>query len=451
MDASKQLGEDRILSLLVKFSLPAIVAMLVNAIYSVVDRMFIGQIVGSDAFAGAFLSYPLVLMAVALGSLAGFGGASLTSIRLGQNRTEEARIILGNSFFLLVFLSTIFTAGMLIYSKPILQVFGGEGKALEHAITYLKYLSIGFPFQIISIGLNNFIRAQGDPKVAMKTMLAGAISNIILDALFMYVFGMGIAGAAIATVIAQLITLVMIMHYFLSTKTLVRLKICYMAPQICLIRQILALGFAQFVTQMLNSSITLIYNKLLGMHGGAIAISSYGIISSILTIIVLPIFGLNQGVQPIIGYNYGAKKYDRVKSAFFSAATAATVVTILGFIVIQLFTEPLVRLFTSDKELIKEASYGARIYFMVFMIVGFQIVSSNYFQAKGYPLRAFTMSILRQGVILIPGLFILSGKYGLTGIWYAAPLSDTTSFFVTTILLFKDFKKMNEEKMALEN
>lgn len=224
-----------------------------------------------------------------------------------------------------------------------------------------------------------------------------------------------------------------------------------MFPQICLIRQILALGFAQFMIQLLNSSITLVYNRLLGMHGGSIAISSYGVISSILTIIVLPIFGLNQGLQPIIGYNYGAKKYDRVKSAFFMAAGAASVVTLIGFIVTQLFTESLVRLFTTNAELIKEASYGTRIYFMFFIIVGFQIVSSNYFQAKGYPLKAFVMSILRQGVILIPGLFILSSKFGLSGIWYAAPLSDLTSFFVTTAFLVNDFKKMNQEKLAMED
>lgn len=451
MDTSRQLGEDKISRLLLKFSLPAIVAMLVNAIYSVVDRMFIGQIVGSEAFAGAFLSYPLVLIAVAFGGLAGFGGASLTSIRLGQKKNEEAKIILGNSFFLLMLISIVFTVLVLIFTKPILRAFGGEGEALVQAEIYLKYLAIGFPFQINGIGLNNFIRAQGEPNVAMRTMLVGAVTNIALDAIFMYVLGMGIAGAAIATVIAQLISLALIIKFLVSKKSMIKLSLNHMFPQICLIRQILALGFAQFMIQLLNSSITLVYNRLLGMHGGSIAISSYGVISSILTIIVLPIFGLNQGLQPIIGYNYGAKKYDRVKSAFFMAAGAASVVTLIGFIVTQLFTESLVRLFTTNAELIKEASYGTRIYFMFFIIVGFQIVSSNYFQAKGYPLKAFVMSILRQGVILIPGLFILSSKFGLSGIWYAAPLSDLTSFFVTTAFLVNDFKKMNQEKLAMED
>lgn len=453
MNTSQQLGEEKISSLLFKFSLPAIVAMLVNAIYNVVDRMFIGRLVGPEAFAGAFVAFPIILIVVAFGNLAGFGGASLTSIRLGQKKEEEAKMIFGNSFLLSVILAVLFTGAIFIFMEPILRFFGSTDEIMDYSKQYMGFVALGFPFQIIAISLNSFMRALGKPKLAMSTMLIGAIANIIMDALFMYVLDMGIIGAAIATSIAQVLSFTFVIQYFLSKRAPIRLERAYMVPQFFQIRKILALGMTQFSIQLLNSLITLIYNRILAEHGGAIAISTYGIISSVLSVIVLPVFGLNQGSQPIVGYNYGAENYDRVKATLKLAIKYATIFTTLGFIVTQFFTTYLVQLFTKDPELINAASHGVRKFFMMFIIVGFQIVSSNYFQAKGLPLRSFILSISRQGLILVPALFILSRAYGLDGIWYAAPLADAASAVFTGAVLFYDMKKMNQmeaEKLKRE-
>ncbi|MDO5707811.1 MAG: MATE family efflux transporter [Andreesenia angusta] len=448
MSTSNQLGEEKISKLLLSFSIPAIVAMVVNAIYNIVDRVFIGRVVGSDAFAGAFVVFPIILILMAIGSLSGFGGAALTSIRLGQKREEEAKFILGNAFIILVISGIVFTAVLLIFPEPILKFFGAKDKVLPHSKEYLRYLAFGFPFQMLGFGLNNFVRAIGKPKLAMTSMLSGAIVNIILDALFIYFMGLGIKGAAIATAIAQIIAFLIVFIFFISEKnTEMRLEIAYMTPQFCIIKKILALGMTQFSIQLLNSIITLIYNRVLSETGGAIAISTYGIINSILTIIILPVFGINQGSQPIVGYNYGAKNYKRVKDTLKLAIGVATIFTSIGFILTQFFTKSIVGLFTKNPELLKTADHGVKLFFLSFIIVGFQIVSSNYFQAKGLPMKSFIMSISRQGLILVPALLILSRKYGLNGIWYAAPLSDVLAAILTGIFLFFDLKDMNRKML----
>lgn len=446
MNASDQMGQEKIAKLLLKFSIPAIVAMIVNAVYSIVDRIFIGRVVGPDAFAGAFVVFPIILILMAFSSLSGFGGAALTSIKLGQKKEEEAKLILGNAFLLLIITAIIFTSISVIFSEPILRFFGANDKIMPYAKEYLKFLAIGFPFQMLGFGLNNFMRSVGKPKLAMTSMLVGAITNIILDILFIYALKLGIKGAAIATVIAQVVAFIFVFKFFIFDRsTNVRIEIAYMAPQLSIIKKILALGATQFSIQIINSIITLVYNRVLSEAGGEIAISTFGIINSIVTIIILPVFGINQGSQPIVGYNFGAKKYNRVKDTLKLAIGVATIFTSIGFILTQFFTKSLVKLFTSNKVLIEASDEAVKIFFISFIIVGFQIVSSNYFQAKGQPMKSFIMSISRQGLILFPAIFILANKFGLKGIWYAAPLSDIIAAVITGLFLFSDIKNMNKK------
>lgn len=442
MDSSKQLGEERILHLIVKFSIPAIVGMLVNAIYNVVDRIFIGNFVGPDAFAGTIIAYPYMMIVIAFGMLIGIGATSLLSIRLGEGKREEAERILGNGFSMLVITAVLLSAVTFIFLEPILKAFGASDVTLPYASEYLRIILFGFGFQLIGFGMNNFIRAEGRPRIAMKTMLIGAVLNIILDAVFMIGFDMGIKGAALATVIAQFVSMVWVLRYFFCEISLLKLKRENTRLQADLVKGILSLGSAQFSIQIANSFITLIFNRSFGHYGGDIAISAFGVVNSLSVMILMPIFGINQGAQPIIGYNFGAKKYDRVKKALKLAIIGATMISVVGFILAQTVPEFLASFFSDSDQLTASAAHGISTFFLVFPLVGFQIVSSNYFQATGKPKKAFFLSMSRQVIILVPAILILPIFFGVDGIWYAMPVSDFIASFLTGILLFRDMRAM---------
>lgn len=443
MDRSQQLGEDRISSLLWKFSIPAIFGMLVNALYNVVDRIFIGQGVGSEALAGLTVSFPLMIVLMAFGMLVGIGGTSLISIRLGQQKRDDAERILGNAVVLLVIISLILAILGLIFLNPLLKLFGASEVTLPYAQEYLRIILIGAVFQSVGFGLNNMIRADGSPKIAMFTMLIGALTNTILDPIFIFIFKMGVAGAAWATIISQAVSAIWVLSYFMGRRSMLKIHRHNLRLQLPIVKNIMAIGMAPFSMQLVASVLNIILNNSLARYGGDLAISTMGIINSISMLILMPIFGINQGAQPIIGYNYGAKQYDRVKLTLRYAITAATAIVATGFVVAKLFPTELIQIFNRDPELVRMGTRAIGIFLTMLPIIGFQIVSANYFQAVGKPKSAMFLSLSRQLVFLIPALLILPRFFKLDGVFMAGPVADFLSSLVTGIWIWAEMRHLD--------
>lgn len=446
MDHSKQLGEEKVLKLLFKFSIPAIVGMVVNALYNVVDRIFIGNGVGSLGIAGITIGFPIMIFIMACGMLIGIGANSLISIRLGQNKKDEAEKILANAMVLLIGISVVVTVAGLIFMDPLLRAFGASPDVLPYAKSYMRIILIGTVFQSVGFGMNNFIRSEGQPKIAMFTMLIGAIINTVLDPLFIFVFGWGMAGAAWATILSQLVSALWVLRYFLGGSSTLKIHMKNLQLDLSAVGKIVALGSAPFAMQIAASFLNVIMNKTLFRYGGDIAISGMGVAGSILTLFLMPIFGINQGVQPIIGYNYGAKQYDRVKQALKLGILSATIIVTIGFVVTQLFPRELVALFNSgDAELIEFGARTIRIFMLCLPIIGFQIVSASYFQAVGKPKHAAFLSLSRQVLVLIPALLILPNFFGLEGALMAGPTADLISSVVTGLFIAREMKYLDRE------
>lgn len=445
IDNSKALGTESVGKLLFKFSLPAIVGMLVNALYNIVDGIFVGRYVGSLGLAGVSISYPIMIVTLAFTMLIGFGATSLISIRLGEGRKDDAEKILGNATTLLVILPIILFVIVQLFLDNILVAFGASANVLPYARTYMSVVSFGFLFQFIGFGMNNFIRAEGNPKIAMLTMLIGAILNTAFDALFIIVLDMGIKGGALATVLAQGVSSIWVLSYFLSGKSLLKVKKENLKLKIDTVRYIVVLGLAQFSIQIANSLVAIVANNTLVKYGGDIGISAYRIINNTAMVFLMPIFGVNQGMQPIIGFNFGAKKYDRVKKTLFLAIGASTAIAIMGFVMTRVFALNIAMLFNQDdKELIDMTANGMKIFFTALPIIGYQIVSSNYFQAIGKPKQSIILGLLRQVIVLIPATLILPTIFGLNGVWIASPISDILSSVLTSFFLIKSVKELNK-------
>ncbi len=440
---SKRLGEESIIRLLCKFSGPAIVGMLVNAIYNVVDRIFVGQAVGEKALAALSFSFPFMTAIMAAAMLVGLGGTSLVAISLGEGNKERAEKIINNVCFFAIVLEIFVSVLGYIYLKPLLRMFGTpEGEIMDYAVEYMNIVLAGSIFQGIGFSLNAIMRSEGNPKMSMITMLLGAITNIIFDWVFTMVIRIGVAGAAIATVMGQFVTMITVLWYFTKSSS-IRLNLKGFKPDISLVSKTMFLGLSPALVQFAMASVNIIYNNLLmkygdiefGVGNGDIAVSAFAVYNSAMTIAVMPIFGINQGVQPIVGYNYGAKKYSRVRKAMFWGATAATIFVTLCFILIHRFPEAIVRAFNDTPELIRLGTQALRTNTLMFPIVGIQIIFSNYFQYINKPKSATLLSLSRQCLFLIPALFILSGSFGLDGIFYAQPLSDFLSASLAVIMV----------------
>jgi len=332
------LGEEKISKLLIKFSIPAIVGMLVSALYNIVDRIYIGNApeLGANGLAGITIGFPLMLIMLAVGVLFGVGGATLFSIRLGQKREEDAEKVLGNAFVLLVGSGIIYTIVGQIFLVPLLQLFGASPTVLPFSIEYMRVIFFGSTFQIVSMGLNHFIRADGSPKIAMMTMFIGAGINIVLDPIFIFGFNMGMMGAALATIIAQGVSALWVVLHFLSKHSKAKLQVKNLILDSAVVKKVVSLGLPGFLLQLASSLLNTLLNRNLYIYGGDIAVSGMGVINSVQTLMLMPIIGLNQGVQPIISFNFGAKKFDRVKEAIKLAITVATSIVVVGFIITRL-------------------------------------------------------------------------------------------------------------------
>lgn len=444
MEHANPLGEEKISKLIMKFSIPAIVGMMVNALYNIVDRIYIGNTpgLGQNGLAGITISFPLMLIPLAIGVLFGIGGATLFSIRLGEKRKDEAENILGNAFLMLLIAGSLYMIAGQIFLKPVLEYFGASKVILPLAVEYMRFIFWGVPFQIVSMGLNNFMRADGSPKLAMITMFMGAGSNIVLDPLFIFVFRMGMAGAAVATSISQIISFVWVLCYFLGNRSKNKLRKAYLKPNFRIITKITTLGLPNFFIQLIGSLLTSILNKGLSLYGGDIAVSSMGIINSLQTLMFMPIIGLNQGIQPIISFNFGAKKLDRVRKAALNGIAAASAISVTGFLIIRLFPVVLISMFNRDARLVEYTRYALLTWTIGMPVIGFQVIGANFFQAIGKPSSALFLTMTRQAILLIPSLLIFPLFWGIKGLLHAAPFSDFLSAVLTGVWFYFGIKNL---------
>ncbi len=444
MEYINPLGTEKISKLLFKFSIPAIAGMMINALYNVVDRIYIGNSpdMGTDGIAGITVGFPIMIIFLALGVLFGVGGATNFSINLGRKNYSEAENYLGNTFSLLILGGVLFAIIVRTNLETILLFFGASETILPYSMEYMKIITLGAPFHIVSIGMNHIIRADGNPKLAMYTMFLGAGTNIILDPIFIYGFKMGMTGAALATIISQFFSFLWVTSYFIGKHSRNKLKIEYLKLKLNLTGKITSLGLPGFSLQLATSALNAILNKNLVLYGGDIAISGMGVINSIQTLLIMPIIGLNQGVQPIISFNYGAKNTERVKDAAKLAIKAATLIVTFGFIITRLFPVQLISLFNRDTELINFGKSAIFAWFLCFPVVGFQIVGSNFFQAIGRPKSAMLLTLTRQLILLTPAIIIFPRIWGVQGILYAAPFADFLSFLLTATFFYLGIRKL---------
>ena len=454
MEKKHQLmGTEKITKLLVQFSLPAIIGMLVNALYNIVDRIYIGNIenVGHIAIAGVGITFPVVIFVFGFSILIGLGAATNASLNLGKKKKEEAEKFLGVAVSFGFIVSLILMVLVLWKLEWLVNILGGSDKTGIYAAQYLKILAYGFPAAVVGYIANASIRSDGNPKMAMATLLIGAITNIALDPIFIFYLKMGVKGAAWATIISQYVSGIWAIYYFTSKFSGMKLYLKNLKLDFGKIKSISSLGSAPFAIQIGASVVNYTYNSTLKIYGGDTAIGAMAIVQAVITFISMPIFGINQGLQPILGYNYGAKLYSRVKEALFKAIFAATVLCVIDFLAIQFLSKYFINIFTHEKELVRIASIGLRIQTFMLPIVGFQIIASIYFQAIGKPKMSFFMSLTRQIIVLIPCILIMSKLFGVEGVWFAGPTADFIATVVTFIFIKMELKHLKELEIKVQH
>lgn len=432
------LGTASIRKLLWEYSLPAIVAMLASSLYNIVDSIFIGHGVGALAISGLAITFPLMNLSAAFGSLIGAGGATLLSIKMGQHDVESAERVLGNIVSLNLLLGTLFMLFGLLFLEPILLFFGASSETLPYAYDYMFVLLIGNLVTHLYLGLNSAMRSTGAPRKAMLTTLMTVFINCVLDPLFIFVFDWGIRGAALATVVAQLAALIYTLVHFLNPRQELHFKRDIFTLRRRVAVSIFSIGMAPFVLNACSCLVVVVINQSLLKYGGDLAVGAYGIVNRIMMLFGMLVLGFNQGMQPIAGYNYGALKMDRVKSVLKQTILYASLVMTTGFLIVELFPELVARMFTTDAELLSISEKGLRIVFAMAPVVGFQMVVSNFFQSIGHASKAVFLSSTRQLLFLVPLLVILPHFFGVIGVWLSLPISDVLSSVLAAVVLFRD-------------
>lgn len=440
------LGTEPIGKLLAQYAIPAIIAMTASSLYNMVDSIFIGHGVGALAISGLALTFPLMNLAAAFGSLVGVGASTLVAVKLGQKDYQGANDVLGNVLVLNVVLGILFTAVFLVFLDPVLYFFGASEHTIPYARDYMRIILYGNVITHLYLGLNSVLRSCGFPRMAMYATLLSVVINCALNPLFIFGFGWGIEGSAWATVISQVISLVWQLIHFSNPKQLLHFQkdIYKLRPDI--VKGVLAIGLSPFLMNLCACLIVILINRGLKEHGGDMAIGAYGIVNRISFLFVMIIMGFNQGMQPIAGYNYGARLFPRVKEVTGLTMRWATGVATTGFLLCELVPAWIIRMFTTDAELIDISVYGLRIVFAVFPIVGFQMVASNFFLSIGMSKQAIFLSLTRQLIFLIPCLIVLPMWLGALGVWISMPISDLVAAIVTAVLLVRQFKKFSNEK-----
>jgi putative MATE family efflux protein len=447
MDRSSQLGQDSIPRLLLRFSLPAIVGMTAQALYNLIDRVFVGQALGPPGIAGTTVAFPFMLIVLAFAMLIGFGATALISIRLGEQRKPEAEQVLASAVVLLLAGAALITAAGLLWLDDILVLFGASQSVLPYARDYLRIICLGTVFQMLSFGLNAAIRGEGNPRIAMLTMLISVVLNAILAPLFIFKLHWGMKGAALATVVAQAVSATWVLAYFLGGRSVLKLHVRRLRLDGRLCRDIALIGSPPFAMQIAASVMQSILNHQLRRHGGDLAISVMGILYVMFMMVAMPIFGINQGAQPIMGYNYGARRFDRVKRTLVTAIAAATALALVGFALAMLFPAQVIWLFNrEDQALLALGTHAMRISMSMLPLIGFQVVSASYFQAVGKPKEALLLMLSRQVLLLIPAVLILPRFFGLNGVWLALPTADLGSSAFTGVCLFAELRRLQQSR-----
>lgn len=442
------LGYQPVGKLLLKFALPSVMSMLVNAIYNIVDQIFIGQGVGYQGNAATTIAFPVVTIILAVGTLLGVGGSAYASIKLGEKKDQEAEKTLGNVFVLLIISGIAISILGLVFLDPLLVLFGVTDNTLEYSRQYTSILLIGAPFNLLGVGLSNLARADGSPVVSMLSILAGALLNVVLDPIYIFVFGWGVTGAAIATITSQLISAVILIFYF-TKKSRMRLRrsTFKLDGNICM--QTIALGISSCIIQVANTVMQIVMNNSLVYYGnqtevtGDVALSAMGIVLKVNMILVSICIGIGAGSQPILGFNRGANQPRRVRQTYLRAVSAATIVAAVGWLICLLFPAQILSIFGSDSESFTAFAVKAmQIAMCGIFVVGIQIVSTNYFQGTGQPLKATVLSSMRQIILLIPLILILPLFFGLDGILYAFPAADIGSAVVAVIFVAFEMRRL---------
>lgn len=453
---NEMLGTENVKSLLFKLSMPAMIGMIVQALYNFVDTIFVGRGAGYLAIGGIAIAFPVQMVIMAFGQMFGIGGASIVSRALGAKDYDKAEKTVGNVLTSSIIAAVIMTILGLVFLEPILKLFGATENLLPYSKEYLSVILLGSISFIVGMAGNNLIRAEGNAVVSMVTMLISAGLNIILDPIFIFVFDMGIKGAAIATVISQTVSTIYILFHFLGGKSAVKLHLNNLILNAKIMKEIITVGISAFVRQVASSIMTIVLNNAIKMCGGGnvdIAISAYGIINRLMMFVLMPMFGIVQGMLPIVGFNYGAGKFKRVKKTLKYSITTVTIMSIVGFLILMIFPKQLIGIFDSSKnpELLNIGVTATRMVVLAMPVIGFQVIASSLFQALGMAMKSFVLSSSRQILILIPLILILSKAFGLIGIWAAFPVADILSAILTAIFFTRQIKRFNkEEEMKIE-
>lgn len=438
--AAVRLESEPVGRLLLSYSIPAIIGMVAASLYNIIDRIFIGQGVGPLAISGLTLTFPLMTLVTAIGTLIGVGASSRMSIVLGMKDLKWARNILGNAFVLTFMLSALLITLSMIFMDDILRVFGGSDHTIPFAKAYLYIVIPGSVLSNISYSFSGMMRASGYPQKSMYTILIGVGLNALLDPVFIFWLDMGIRGAATATVLSMFISSLFVMSHFFNPKHPVHFCRDCWKPSKKIVRNIVSIGMAPFLMNLAASAVHILMNHRLVANGGDLAIGAYGVINSYAILIVMCVMGLCQGMQPIVGYNYGAGKIKRMKDVLLLTIKVGFMIMTFGFLCCELFPGTLVRAFTTDPELSEMAARGLRLAFLMLPIVGFQIIVSNFFQSISKAPKAIFMSLSRQVIFLIPSLYFFSQWWGLTGVWLAMPFSDLVASIVAFFFLMGEKK-----------
>lgn len=444
-NSTKELGTAPIGSLLLKYAIPAVIAMTASSLYNIVDRIFIGHIpnVGTLSLGGLAVTFPVMNLAAAFGAMVGVGGSTLMSIKLGQRDYQGAERVLGNVVSLNVIMGIMVTVVALIFIHPLLTFFGASENTYPYAYEYMFIILLGNVVPHIYLGLNAALRSTGHPQAAMAATVSTVIVNSILDPIFIFVLDTGIRGAAIATVLSQIFALAFVWHKLSDKSDLIHLHRGIYRLQANIVRTILSIGLSPFCMQLCACLVVILINKGLATHGGDIAIAAYGIVNSITFLFVMVVMGICQGMQPIAGFNYGAQLYDRVTQVLRQAVFLATVVMCCSFVICEFLPQYPVMLFTSDPELTRHTIAGMRIIVCMSPVVGFQIVTGNFFQSIGMPKRSIFLSVSRQLVFLVPFLIIFpelptanGTAWGTDGVWAAIAAADGIASITSAIMLW---------------
>lgn len=439
-------------SLLKKLSIPATIGMLVNALYNLVDTIFIGQGVGADAIGGLAIAFPIQMVIMSIAFMVGIGAASAISRSLGEKEEEKANSLAGNAYLLSIILSGIFVLIGLFQTDALLYLFGATDTLLGYARDYIQIIFIGsIPFAFVMTS-NNIIRSEGNAKESMIIMVIGTGLNIILDPIFIFIFHMGIRGAALATIISQFVSFLYVLHYLRSGKSHLKVKFHHLMPHVKMQIEILKIGLPAFVRQIGGSFLAIFLNNALGTYGGDVAISAFGIVNRLIMFIFMPMFGVVQGLQPIAGYNYGARRYKQIRQVVIISVKTLGIYATVGWFILFITGPKVGIIFTQDRVVIEAVATQLKYVTLMLPIIGIQIISSTVFQAFGKAGPALLLSLLRQIILLIPMLVIFPGwlGLGLIGVYIAFPISDLLSTVVGGLLLLKEMTTLKQELQVQE-